>query len=86
MNSSRKADVKDIVEHIKYIKNLVGIDYIGFGSDFDGMSIDKTAVGVENISKINNITEELKKQCFSCDEIVKIMWNNWSNLLKRILK
>ena len=32
LNSSRKADVKDIVEHIKYIKNLVGIDYIGFGS------------------------------------------------------
>ena len=64
---------------------MVGIDYIGFGSDFDGMNVKKTAEGVENISFINNITEELKRQCFSCEEIVKIMWNNWSNVLKKSL-
>ena len=64
---------------------MVGIDYIGFGSDFDGMNVEKTAEGVENISFINNITEELKRQCFSCEEIVKIMWNNWSNVLKKSL-
>ena len=81
----KKADVKDIVEHIKYIKNLVGIDYIGLGSDFDGINFDKTATGVENISKLNNITKELKLQCFSDEEIVKIMWNNWLNLLKNII-
>jgi hypothetical protein len=30
-------------------------------------------------------TEELKRQCFSCEEIVKIMWNSWSNVLKKNL-
>lgn len=85
LNNQKRANIKDIVKHIKYIKDLVGIDYIGFGSDFDGMNVEKTAEGVENISFINNITEELKRQCFSCEEIVKIMWNNWSNVLKKSL-
>lgn len=80
-----KANVKDIVYHIKYIKNLVGIDYVGLGSDFDGMDYEKTAKGVENVSRINNIIKELKLQCFSDEEIVKIMWNNWLNMLKKIL-
>ena len=31
------ATVKDIVKHINHIKDLIGIDYIGLGSDFDGV-------------------------------------------------
>jgi len=85
LNSKRPADVKDIVEHIKYIKNLVGIDHVGLGSDFDGMDISKTARNVDNISMIKNITKELKLQGFKCEEIVKIMWNNWSDILKKII-
>lgn len=86
LNSNKKADVKDIVEHIKYIKNLVGIDYIGLGSDFDGMNFEETASGIEDISKLNNIINELKLQCFSCEEIVKIMWKNWAEYLMKNLK
>lgn len=86
LNSTKKGSVKDIVEHIKYIRNLVGINYIGLGSDFDGMSVEKTATGVDNINGLNNIINELKLQDFSDEEINKIMWNNWSNLLKKCLK
>lgn len=85
LNSRKKADVTDIVEHIKYIKNLVGINYVGLGSDFDGMDVTKTAKGVDNISLISNIIKELKLQGFKREEIVKIMWNNWSNILKKII-
>lgn len=86
LNGNKMADVVDVVEHIKYIKKLVGINYVGLGSDFDGMSIDKTAKGVENIIEINNIIKELKRQCFSDEDIRKIMWNNWYNVLQRNLK
>ena len=85
LNSNRKANVKDIVKHIKYIRDLVGIDYIGLGSDFDGMDYDKTAIGVENISKINNIVKELEKNNFSVEDIEKVMWKNWSVVLKKML-
>lgn len=86
LNNNKKADIVDVVEHIKYIKKLVGINYVGLGSDFDGMSADKTVNGVENIIKINNIIKELKRQHFSEEDIIKVMWNNWYNVLQRILK
>ena len=82
LNSKKRANVKDVVEHIKYVKELVGIDYVGLGSDFDGMSIEKTARGVESISKIDNITKELKLQGFSYKEIEKVMWENWGMLFE----
>lgn len=81
LNSTRKADVTDIVEHIKYIRNLVGINHVGLGSDFDGMDVKKTARGVEDIRKIVNIIKELKKQRFKDEEIEKVMWKNWYNIL-----
>ena len=85
LNSKKKADVKDIVKHIKYIKELVGINCIGFGSDFDGMSDEEVVSGVENIGKIDNIIEEMKLQGFSCEEIVKVMWRNWADFFIRNL-
>ena len=85
LNSNKRADVKDIVRHIKYIKELIGIDYVGLGSDFDGMPVDKTALGIENVSMVDNITKELKMQGFSDEDIVKIMWKNWVNVLKKYM-
>ncbi|MCR5145885.1 MAG: dipeptidase [Clostridia bacterium] len=85
LNERGKANVMDVVNHIKYIKELVGIDYVGLGSDFDGMSLKKTANQVENIIKVNNIIEILRIQGFSENEIEKIMWKNWYNFLKRAI-
>lgn len=85
LNSNKIADVKDIVKHIKYIKNLVGIDYVGLGSDFDGMDYNEIAVGVENIGKIGNIVKEMENEKFSSEDIEKVMWKNWNNVLKRII-
>lgn len=81
-----KADITDIVRQIKYIKNLVGIQYIGLGSDFDGMDHDKTAKGVENIAKIKNIEKELLKEGFTIREIEMIMWKNWGEILKKYIQ
>lgn len=86
LNNSKRADLADIVEHIKYIRNLVGIDYVGLGSDFDGMDANKTASGVEDMSKIGNIIKELKKQSFTDEDIGKVMWKNWYNVLYQNLK
>ena len=60
---------------------MVGIDYIGLGTDFDGIHYEDTAEGVEDISKLNNIIHEMKVQCFSDEEIVKVLWKNWYRTL-----
>lgn len=85
LNNKRKANVSDIVEHIKYIKELVGIDYVGLGSDFDGMSLEKTADEVKSILAINNIKNTLRKHGISQEDIEKIMWKNWYNFLKKAI-
>lgn len=41
--------IHDLIAHIEYIKNLIGIDHIGFGSDFDG--IPSVLTGLEDVSK-----------------------------------
>lgn len=85
-DENSKADITDIVRQIKYIKNLVGIQYIGLGSDFDGMDYDKTAKGVKNITKIKNIEKELFKEGFTIKEIEMIMWRNWGEILKKFIQ
>ncbi|KAG5334059.1 DPEP2 Dipeptidase, partial [Acromyrmex heyeri] len=52
-----QASVSDVAEHIYYIRNLIGVDYIGVGGDFDG--INKTPRGLEDVSKYPELFAEL---------------------------
>ncbi len=83
LNKSDEADIKDIIKHINYIKRLVGIDYIGIGSDFDG--IKKTPVDLNDITELKNLKQQLKKNGFSEQEIDKIMYKNWLRVFKEVL-
>ncbi len=67
--------VKDIVDHIDHMVSLVGPDYIGIGSDFDGMS--STPIGLEDCSKIPNITKELVARSYNETDIKKILGGNF---------
>ncbi|XP_017876335.1 dipeptidase 1-like [Ceratina calcarata] len=52
-----EATVSDVAEHIYYITNLIGVDHIGVGGDFDG--INKTPRGLEDVSKYPELFAEL---------------------------
>ena len=52
--------IKDIVDHIIYIRNLIGIDYVGFGSDFDGISNQR--LELKDASMMNLVINELRKK------------------------
>lgn len=77
LSNNKTAGTKEIVEHIAYIANLVGIDYVGLGSDFDGLEEKNIPNNLRNIGQINNLIEELEKVGFSKQEIYKIMGENW---------
>jgi len=66
--------VKDVVDHIDHMVSLVGPDYVGIGSDFDGMS--STPIGLEDCSKLANITKELAARNYSEIDIKKILGGN----------
>ncbi|MEE2649195.1 MAG: dipeptidase [Acidobacteriota bacterium] len=71
------ANVGDLVDHIDYAVNLIGIDYVGISSDFDGGGgID----GWNNAAETFNVTHELVKRGYTEEEIAKV----WSGNLLRV--
>ena len=73
-----------LVDHIDYIVRLVGDDYAGIGSDFDG--VDSLPVGMDDVTKYPLITEELKKRGYSDESIRKILGGNVLRVMKANFK
>ncbi len=78
------ATIDHVIQNITYITNLVGVDYVALGSDFDG--IDQTPVGLENASKFKDIPTYLKQEGYSQNDIDKIMGENWQRVFRAIWK
>ncbi|TNF41732.1 MAG: membrane dipeptidase, partial [Bacteroidetes bacterium] len=73
--------VPDCVDHIDYVKNLVGIDYVGIGSDFDGGGgVD----GCADVSEFPNITAEMLKRGYTEEEIRKVWGGNFFRVFKQV--
>ena len=75
------ATVKDAVDHIDHVVELIGIDHVGIGTDFDGGG------GIEDcfdVSQMGNITLELVKRGYSSKEIKKIWGGNLTRVLKEV--
>src|SRR6266550_2147738 len=64
-----------IVDHIDHMVKVAGIDHVGIGSDFDG--IGEVPEGMEDVSKLPKIPEELKRRGYSDGDIRKIMGDNF---------
>lgn len=79
------ADVKDVVKHIDHVIKLVGIDYVGLGSDFDGAG-DSFPYGLKDVSYFPNLIYELLLAGYSKEDIKKICGGNllrvWSEVEK----
>ena len=77
------ATVKDVADHIDHIKNLVGVDYVGLGSDFNGTG-GLLAVGLEDVSKYPNLVYELLQRGYSDDDIKKVLGRNLLRVWKQV--
>lgn len=74
--------VDDIVKHIKYIRNVGGLDVIALGTDFDGIP---STLEIKDASQIQILADGLLKNGFSYDEVEKIFYKNLMNLYKELL-
>lgn len=79
LSDKEVADVSDVIAHMKYFKNLGGINHIGIGSDFDGYT--PMPVGLENPTRIKNLERELLND-FTKDEVEKILYDNFVNAIR----
>ncbi|QGY44477.1 membrane dipeptidase [Maribellus comscasis] len=75
--------VADCVDHIDYVKNLVGIDYVGIGSDFDGGG---GLADCQDVSQMPNITAEMIKRGYTEGEIQKVWGGNFFRVFAEVEK
>jgi membrane dipeptidase len=75
--------IADAVDHIGHVVNVVGIDYVGIGSDFDGGG---GLADCKDVSDYPKITEELLRREYTEEEIAKIWGGNFLRVFKEIEK
>jgi len=75
-------DVERLIDHIDHIVKLVGVDYVGIGSDFDGLSVFPK--GLEDVSKLPIITYHLLKRGYSEEDIKKILGGNFMRVWENV--
>ena len=77
------ATVKDAVDHIDHVVQVIGIDHVGIGTDFDGGGgID----GCMTVADMKNITIELLRRGYSKKDIEKIWGGNVMRVLREVEK
>jgi membrane dipeptidase len=75
------ANVADLVNHIDHVAKLVGIDYVGIGSDFDGGG---GLSGCNDVSEFPNITREMLKRGYSEEDILKVWGGNFFRAFRQV--
>ncbi|MBV9303417.1 MAG: dipeptidase [Acidobacteriaceae bacterium] len=79
-----RATLDDVVAHIDHVRQIAGIDAIGIGSDFDGITC--APVGLDDVSKFPNLTRALLEKGYSESDIKKIYGGNTLRLMRQVEK
>jgi membrane dipeptidase len=80
---NKLATVQDMVNHIDHIVKVIGIDYVGIGTDFDGGG---DLSGCRDVSQMQNVTLELVKRGYSENDISKIWGGNFMRVFRNVQK
>lgn len=77
-----RATLDDVVEHIDHVVKIAGVDSVGLGSDFDGVTC--VPIGLEDASKWPNLTRALLEKGYSAADIRKIYGGNTLRLMHAV--
>jgi len=76
----REAGLDRLLDHFEHAADILGVDYLGIGSDFDG--IDIVLKELRDVSFLPRLTAGLRKRGFSETEIRKILFENFLRIVK----
>lgn len=82
--SAANVNIDTVIKHIDHIKDLVGIDHVAIGSDYDGGIT--APVGLENVSKLQNLTMALLRRGYTPADVRKILGGNYLRVFKAVCK
>ncbi|MBF7072033.1 dipeptidase [Glaciecola sp. MH2013] len=77
------ATLETVLDHIDHVVNLVGIDFVGIGSDYDGVG-DSLPVNLKDVSDFPRLVEGLLKRDYSEDDIKKILNENFLRVWREV--
>jgi membrane dipeptidase len=83
-NPAPDATIAEVADHVDHIRKVAGIDHIGIGSDFDG--ITQTIKDLDNVSTYPRLTAELLKRGYGDGDIKKILGENVLRVLREAEK
>ena len=75
-----RPSLSKLIDHIDYIVKLVGVDYVGIGSDFDGINL--TPLQLDDVTAYPLITKVLFEKGYSKEDLVKILGSNFLRVLE----
>ena len=75
-----KATLKQAADHIEHVRDVAGVDHVGLGSDFDG--ITEVPVGLEDVSKFPDLLAELLRRGWTETDVKKVAGLNALRVLR----
>ncbi len=77
-------DIEMVANHIDHVVKLIGVDHVGFGSDFDGVG-GFLPTDLEDVSKYPNLIYVLLKRGYTDEELEKICGGNAMRVWQQVL-
>jgi len=77
-----RATVQQVADHIQHIRDVAGIDHVGIGSDFDGIS--EVPVGLEDVSQFPNLIAELLRRGWTDRDVEKVAGRNCLRVMRAV--
>ena len=81
-NPAPRASLADVANHIDHAVDVAGIDHVGLGSDYDGISTAPD--GLEDVSKFPELLAELLRRGHSEEDVAKITGRNALRVMRRV--
>jgi membrane dipeptidase len=75
--------LQSLIDHIDHIAKVAGVDHVGLGSDFDGVS-GATPQGIDSAADLPKITQALLDRGYSADDIRKILGGNILRVFRQV--
>jgi membrane dipeptidase len=75
--------LKSLIDHIDHIAKVAGVDHVGLGSDFDGVS-GATPEGIDSAADLPKITQALLDRGYSAEDIHKILGGNLMRVFREV--
>jgi membrane dipeptidase len=83
-NPAPRATISEVADHIDHIRKIAGVDHIGLGGDFDG--ITQVVQDLDDVSKYPNLTAELLRRGYRDADIKKITGQNVLRVMREVEK